>query len=300
MDYLLESDFLAPPVVNVSVLCANYNNGRYLPDLIDSIHQSTVRPQELIIVDDGSTDHSLELLDSYSHIDYLKVVSLPANLGIAHALNVGLLHATCKYIMRIDTDDYVDHTRIEKQYDYLEKHPEADLVGSNVTYFENGTGKLINHSNFPIGADRIARRYMRGENGVLHGSVMIRKSLFAEISYNESLSVSVDYDLFARMIRKGYTMHNLNESLTYVRLHKSNMAVSMAFPVIEMNFKLRDEIFGTHTTRFHLFTYYIHLHYYRKYLFEPSSLLRHLFLLMSVVFMPGKLLRRFTGWQRVP
>ncbi|MDX2248074.1 MAG: glycosyltransferase [Bacteroidia bacterium] len=299
MDYLLESDFLAPPVVNVSVLCANYNNGHYLPDLIDSIHQSTVRPEEFIIIDDGSTDKSLEILEAYRHIEYLKVISLPKNTGIAHALNAGLKYVSGKYIMRVDADDYVDHTRIEKQYEYLEKHPDADLVGSNVTYFENGTGKLINHSNFPIGSDYIMRRYLRGENGVLHGSVMIRKICLEEVLYNETLDFSVDYDLFARMVRKGYSLHNLNESLTYVRLHKTNTAVSLAFPVIEMNFRLRDEIFQTHTRRFHIFTYYIHLHYYRKYLFETSSLLRYLFLFISVIFMPSKLLRRFTGWRWV-
>ncbi|MEZ4829753.1 MAG: glycosyltransferase [Bacteroidia bacterium] len=300
MDYLLESDFLAPPVVSVTVLCANYNNGRYLPDLIDSIHQSTVRPELLIIVDDGSTDDSLKILETYNHLEYLKVVSLEQNQGIAHALNAGMEYATGDYIMRVDADDYIDHTRIEKQYDYLEKHREADIVGSNVTYFENGTGKLINHSNFPIGSDHIMRRFLKGENGVLHGAIMMRRSILGGFRYNETLTVSVDYDLFARMIRKGIAMHNLNESLTFVRLHKTSSAVSAAFPVIETNFRLRDEIFHTRTRRLHVLVYYVHLHYYQKYLFEPGSLLRYLFLIVSAIFMPGKLLRRFTGWHWLP
>ena len=81
MDSFIDHAYLAPPIVSVSVICANYNNARYLPDMIDSIHQSSVRPAELIIVDDGSTDNSLEVLDAYTYLDYVKVISLPENTG---------------------------------------------------------------------------------------------------------------------------------------------------------------------------------------------------------------------------
>lgn len=300
MDYLLERDFLASPVVDVAVLCTNLNGGKYLPDLIDSIHQSTVKPSVMLIVDQGSDDNSFEVFETYAHLDYLKVISTTRPLTRARALNLALDQISQKYVLLLNSEDYVDHSRLEKQFEYLEKHPEVQVVGSNVTYFENGTGKLINHSNFPIGADYIARRYERGENGVMPGSVMIRREILMKFRYNDELSNSIHYDLFARMIKKRHQIQNLRESLTYVRLNKENTSVFMTFQVIETNFLLRDRIFGTHTGKFHLYTYFIHLHYYRKYLFEPDSLLRYGFLFLSILFQPTKLLRRFTGWQWLP
>ena len=295
MERFFDHAYLAPPIVNVSVICANYNHARYLPDMIDSIHQSTVRPEELIIVDDGSTDNSLEILDAYSHLDYLKVISLPENRGQAAALNEALKLASQKYIMRIDSDDYLDHTRIEKQFTFLEIHPEVAVVGTNVTYFENKTGKLINHSNYPIGMEKIQKRFKGGGNGVLHGTVMMRRQALQKLRYNPGVEPSTDYELFSRMTREGYRFQNLRESLTFMRIYRDQKKANK-FAEIKMNFKLRYAIFGARASKLAVYTYYIHIHFYHKYLFETHSFLRYIYLTVSSLFRPGKLWRRLSGW----
>lgn len=297
MDQILKEQVLAPPVVSVSIICANYNNGPYLSDLIDSIHHSTVHPTELIIVDDGSTDDSLSVLDTYAHLPYLRVVALPRNIGFANALNEAMNHATQDYFMRIDPDDYLDHKRIERQYDFLQKNPQVAVVGSNVTYFESEYGKLINHSNFPIGMRNIFRRYKNGEHGILHGTVMVRQEVFRQYQYRQEIVPAEDYEIFAKMIRDGHQFENLPESLTYVRVHTTSVSNDIRFNTIKTKFQLRDEIFGTRTSRFQILAYFIHIYYYRKYLFESGSLLRYGYLAVSIFFRPIKLIKRFTGWR---
>ena len=280
------------PEVSVSVVCANYNHAAFLPDLLDSIWHATVWPEQMIIVDDGSTDDSLDVLESYAHLPFLTVISFPENRGIAHALNEGVKHATGKYIMRIDADDYISHTRIERQYNYLEEHPEVDLVGSNVTYFEHGSGRLISQSNFPIGVNRIRRRYERGENGVLHSTIMARRSLMNKYSYQQHYVPSEDYDIFSRIVKDGHVLHNMKDALTFVRVIRSKRRERISYSSIQTNFKLRDKIFGKHTSRWQIFTYYWHLTYYQKYLFETSSFFRIIFIVISGIIRPDKIFRR--------
>ena len=86
---------------DVSIICANYNNGKYLDEFFSGVINSTVLPKELIIIDDGSSDNSLEILSRYN-LPYLKVIVLENNLGFANALNEGISKAKGKYILRVD------------------------------------------------------------------------------------------------------------------------------------------------------------------------------------------------------
>jgi glycosyltransferase involved in cell wall biosynthesis len=80
---------------------------------------NTVHPKELIIVDDGSTDNSLEILQEFSHLDFLKIIRFDQNKGFCNALNTGIENANGKYILRADPDDILMENRIETQYNYL-------------------------------------------------------------------------------------------------------------------------------------------------------------------------------------
>ena len=280
------------PAVSVSVVCANYNHAAYLPDLLDSIRHATVWPEQLIVIDDGSMDNSLVVLESYAHLPFLKIISLDENRGIAHALNEGIKHATGKYIMRIDADDYISHTRIENQFNYLEENPDVDLLGSNVTYFEHGSGRLISQSNFPLGYGRIRRRYERGESGVLHSTIMAKRSLMRQYQYQQKYVPSEDYDIFARMIKDGVVFHNVKDALTYVRVIRRKQRETISYSAIQTNFKLRDRIFNKHTSQWQILTYYWHLNYYQKYLFETSSVFRIIFIMISGIIRPDKIFRR--------
>ena len=150
------------PQADISLVVANYNNGRYLAEFMESVIASTLWPRELIVVDDGSADNSLQILEGYRWLPFLKIVALKENLGLPLALNSGLAAASCRYIMRADPDDLLLPERIEKQYNCMETHPDISVLGCNVVYFHYQSGRDINISNFPVKHERIVNTYRRG------------------------------------------------------------------------------------------------------------------------------------------
>jgi glycosyltransferase involved in cell wall biosynthesis len=117
------------PTADVSIIVPAYNNGRFLNEFIQSVIDSTVMPHELIIVNDGSTDESTQVLETYKSLDFLKIIQFQLNQGLTDALNAGLDIATGKYIMRADPDDIMYPERIERQLNFMVTHPETDVLG---------------------------------------------------------------------------------------------------------------------------------------------------------------------------
>jgi len=145
------------PTADVCIIVPNYNNGRYLDGFIQSVLHSTLEPSMLLIVDDGSTDNSAETLSKYATtLPFLKVIFLDANKGLTTALNTALANAHAKYIMRADPDDLLHPERIERQFEFMEQHPEVDILGCNLVYFRDDHHK-INSSNFPADHKKIVK-----------------------------------------------------------------------------------------------------------------------------------------------
>ncbi len=113
----------------VSIIMPVYNSSGYLSDAIESILSQTYSDFEFIIIDDASTDNSIEIIYSY-HDPRIVLLKNDINLGVTHSLNKGIKHARGKYIARMDADDIALPQRIELQVDFLEKNPEFILVGS--------------------------------------------------------------------------------------------------------------------------------------------------------------------------
>ncbi len=120
--------------MKVSVLCANYNNGKYLDDFFSSILQSSIIPDEIIFVDDCSTDRSIQVLQKYKDALNIVEVLLKKNIGFANALNLGVSHCTGEFILRVDPDDLIAKDRLELQRTYLIES-DLDVVGSQAKYF---------------------------------------------------------------------------------------------------------------------------------------------------------------------
>lgn len=184
--------------VDVSIVCANYNNGAFLKDLIESVKNSTAQPTEFFIIDDGSTDDSLKYLDSINLPTYVEVIAFKENKGVAAARNAGIDAAKGKYIMLIDSDDTVLPTRIEKQYEQLQSNKLLDIVSSNCIYFNTNTGKELLKSNFPSSHEDIVLNFKNGENGVLNGTVMGKADWFKSLKFRQEYVWAEDYFCFAR------------------------------------------------------------------------------------------------------
>jgi len=138
---------LSPPIssVKVSVIIPVYNTEPFLPRSINSVLEHTLQDIEIICVNDGSTDHSQEILEAFEAQDpRIKVVSLDTNMGPGYARNVGMNLATGEFIGFIDSDDYID----EKYYENLYNHsPGYDIVKGIFVDSLNGSGSYIHHVN---------------------------------------------------------------------------------------------------------------------------------------------------------
>lgn len=279
------------PKADLSIIAANYNNGRYLRTFIQSIIESTCLPKQLIVVDDGSTDDSMMILNGFKHLDFLHVIKFDKNQGFTTALNKGLESAIGKYIMRADPDDILMPERIEKQVSFLEQHPEIDIIGSNASYFIDDPKNILNKTNFPLQHKKILQTILKGEHGVLHATVCGKSKVYKKYRY-QKIYPGEDYQLFARMARDGYIFANIAEPLYLIRVHSGSSTSNIKLKDIQQTFQFRDQIFGTKTGKLRIWLYYKHIYYYRKFQMNKSSLKKYFYLFISATAYPSKLFKR--------
>ncbi len=183
----------------VSVLMAVYNGETSLRQSIDSILKQDYSDFEFIIIDDGSSDATAEMLASYDD-KRMRVRRNETNIGLTKSLNRGLALARGEFVARQDADDVSSPERLARQVAWMEEHPETGLAGSNVWVLEgnHATPKLEVRPT----EDAAIRWWMLFSNVFAHSSVMFRRSLLATVQgYDESFPVSQDYELWSRMLR---------------------------------------------------------------------------------------------------
>lgn len=199
----------------VTVLMPVYNGARYLQEAVESIRNQTFRDYEFLIIDDGSTDCSAEIVRSY---DDKRIVfqSNEENIGINSTLNKGILMARGKYIARMDCDDISLPGRLERQVGFMEGRPEVAVCGTWFEHFGN-----INGTARPLAEEHeeIRCRLLFG-NALAHPTVMMRKDMIVEknLLYDPSFDAAQDYDLWVRVSRN-FRLANIPEVLLRYRTH---------------------------------------------------------------------------------
>lgn len=210
--------------VRISVVMSVFNGEKYLREAVDSILAQTLTDFEFIIVDDGSTDRSLEIIQSYARQDArILVVRQAENLGLAKSLNRGIALARGDLIARMDADDISLPDRFETQVQFLYENPDVDLVGSWVEFIDqNGktTGEVSKYPGSAMGL----RWGLFFENHLWHPTVMARRSFFdcADV-YDEAFDTTQDYELWARSnLHSRY--RNIQKVLLKYRMHDSSIS----------------------------------------------------------------------------
>ncbi len=202
-----------------------YNAGDYLVDAIKSILKQTYENFELIIVDDHSTDNSWKIIRKFKNKHSKRIIAIQLkqtlNRGGDACANEGLKKAKGKYIARMDADDIAHPKRLEKQVDFLEKHKNIFLVGSNA-YVINKIGKIIGEKLEPQTNEDIFKAYFTF-HPIIHPSAMFRRIYKGKrFSYPKRYSANNDYYIFFKMLCSGYKFANLKEKLHYYRIHGNN------------------------------------------------------------------------------
>lgn len=210
------------PVPTVSVLLPVYNAERYLRDSVQSVLDQTFRDFELIAVNDGSTDRSLEILESFARDDSrIRIVSR-SNTGIVGALNDGLRECAGALIARMDADDISLPQRFAQQVKYLQEHADCVLVGSRVLLIDPD-GAPIRPWVDQLDHETIDRAHLDREWPVVHPAVMMRREAVERVGgYRQRYATLEDLDLFLRLAEVG-KLANLPEILLHYRQHFSSI-----------------------------------------------------------------------------
>ena len=199
----------------VSILMPVYKTAPYLREAMDSMLSQTFTDFELIVLDDCSPDNAEEILDNYTDPRIVRYKG-KKNAGLSNVLNVGIGMARGKYIARMDSDDLSMPERLQIQVDYLEAHPDIDLVSVGMQLF-GAKDEVWLREQDPEKVKIIALFH----SPILHASSMWRRDSFEKhgLRFRQEMVPAEDYDLWTRALVKGLRLVNLRQVLYKYRIH---------------------------------------------------------------------------------
>lgn len=207
-------------MTQISVILPVYNDEKYVAKAIESILSSTYTNFELIIINDGSSDSTLEIINKFKD-ERIKLFS-KMNSGLIDTLNFGLKKCNSKIFMRADGDDIIHNCKIQKQLNYY-KYSKSILVGTEAFIIDNDEN-IINSISLPNDHNTIIKRLLNLKSGIIHGTIMGSVEAIRNIGfYSEKIKHAEDYDLFFRLSKIG-RFSNLNEKLYYIRKNNENVS----------------------------------------------------------------------------
>lgn len=212
----------------VSVVMSVYNGEQYLREAIDSILQQSFQAFEFIIINDGSTDSTEKILESYQD-PRIQLISR-ANKGLVASLNEGIAKSRGKYIARMDADDIARPDRLKKQVEYLDTHANCSVVATNIeTMNEHGGAAEPWFLDLTTLTPEAIFETMAHENCIAHPSVMMRAAIVKKLKY-QPVHLAEDWDLWLRILQDGPVIHKIAEPLVQYRVHQASLVQSEQEP----------------------------------------------------------------------
>lgn len=201
----------------ITVYITNYNYGQYIKEAIESVLQQKHVEFELLIIDDGSTDDSKEIIETYRDHENISIV-YQQNKGLNITNNIALHLANGQYIMRLDADDYLEPHALEKLSQPLKENSEMGLVFPDY-YIVDAQGQILEHHK-----RHDFKKEVTLYDQAAHGAcTMIRVEFLKSLGgYNENYKCQDGYELWIKFVNK-YKVVNISEPLFYYRQHGSNL-----------------------------------------------------------------------------
>lgn len=176
-----------------------FNNEKYIQESIESILSQTFKDFEFVIVSDGSTDKTGEILDGFNDFR-IKIIKNKKNIGLTKSLNKALKIAKGEYVARQDADDVSSPERFRKQVEFLNNNSEIKVLGT-FAYGINNTGKILRKEMAPVSWVTVKKNLIKN-NSFIHPSVMIKKDILDKVGlYNEEFETTQDYELWFRILK---------------------------------------------------------------------------------------------------
>jgi glycosyltransferase involved in cell wall biosynthesis len=221
----------------VSVLLPVYNAEIHLQDTLETILNQTFSDFEILAIDDGSKDRSLEILRSMRD-PRIRIHTNSKNIGISATLNRAIELANGEYLARMDSDDLASSERLRAQVALLDSHPDVGVTGSSIEVFGKTLRRVIRYPK----SDQDIKAALLFDSAFAHPTVMIRKDVLSKsgLKYESSHDGAEDYLLWSKMaeITK---FENLPEPLLHYRVHSSQISVSRAKQQRETAKRIRED-----------------------------------------------------------
>jgi len=208
----------------VSVVIPCYNAALFIEECLNGLLFQTYKNIEVILVNDASTDHTMEIVEQWikkSNPPFpLILCNLPVNMGFAGALTAGYFMSSGEYIAVNDADDISDPSRFEKQVEFLLENPDYDLVGTNYRAFNNGSKEKGKEADWLHYGEAIRKVYAAGKHCVCHGTILFHGRVFDVLGGpTRRITGAEDYEFIVKFLNANLKIDNLREVLYYYRLH---------------------------------------------------------------------------------
>jgi glycosyltransferase involved in cell wall biosynthesis len=250
---------LNPKIANriplVSIIMLTYNRANYIGEAIKSVFAQTYQNWELIILDDGSTDNTAEIVAGFAD-PRLRYIKDRVNKGLFTRRCESLTYAQGKYIAILDSDDiWIQTDKLERQVNFLEAEETYALVGTAITVI-NKDGLEIAKNTYHTSDSKIRKNILR-RNQFANSSVLIRNAMLKKTAGYRSFAMAEDLELFLQLGQVG-KFANLKEYTTAYRVHGGNISLSKLklIPYILAVIKLHKHTYPGYCSAWLKFTLY--------------------------------------------
>ncbi len=232
----------------VTVLMPVYNGEKYLRQAMDSILNQTFTDFEFLIINDGSKDGSVEIIEAYDD-PRIRLVHNEQNLKLVATLNKGIDLARGEYIARMDCDDISLPERLARQVAVMDKYPDVGVCGAWAWVIDSA-GKVFDKIKTPVGR-KLASFYWR-PSPFVHPTVMIRSAILKQNKYDQRFADAEDYALWLSLCRvTGF--YNLAEFLLLYRVHPASVTSTNRIIQLQNSYNAFKEFYGADMISYEVF-----------------------------------------------
>lgn len=205
----------------VTIFMAVYNGAKYLRQAIDSALGQSFPDFELLIIDDGSTDNSLDIIDTYKD-PRIRLLRNEQNLGLFNTRQRGVEEARGKYFATLDCDDIAPLNRLEIQLEYFRKNPQSAVCAGRIKYIDENSAQT-GQVSIVQGDQDFLRSLLLFTNFFYNSTTMMPVAVLREFQYRPGYEPAEDFDMFER-IAANYPVGVLPDFLSFYRVHANNIS----------------------------------------------------------------------------
>ena len=203
----------------VSIIIPMYNRSKYIEECINSVIHQTYKNLEIIIIDDASTDNSVEIVKSIND-DRIKIIKLEKNLGASNARNIGIKNAKGKYICFLDSDDYWVLDKLETQVNFIEKNNYSFIYAS----YEYLSPRRRHKAKVPTS---LTYEKLLKNHAIFTSTVMLNMNyLKKDDIYMPDIKIGEDYATWYKILKLGITAHGVSKVLSFYRIGEESLSAN--------------------------------------------------------------------------